>query len=145
MKWTEDDEKSAGSVETDSVYPFEIVSAEEKISKKDNPYINLTLNVFVGENTQTMYDIIMPQMPAKLKSFCETLGLMSQLQSRTLSVTDCGAGEGFIRTSKKKNKDGYAQIESYLVSDPTAGHPKTERNRPQPAAAGPHDDSDIPF
>lgn len=145
MKWTEDDEKVSGEIETDTVYPFEIIEAEEKVSQKNNPYINVKLNVFVGEDTRTMYDILMPQMPGKLRAFCETLGLMDQYTNRTLTVTDCGSGEGFIRTSKKKNKDGYAQVESYLANDPTKGS-KPQNRKPTVVPAGDSGvDDGIPF
>lgn len=126
MKWTEDDEKQTGGLEPEGIYPFEIVEAEEKISQNNNPYINLKLRVFSEGQDRTVYDVIMPQMPAKLRSFCEALGLMQQLKTRTLSVTDCGAGEGFVRMAKKLDKNDRVQVEAYLAHDPRGGSSQAE-------------------
>lgn len=148
MKWTEDDEKQAGAIEPEGIYPFEIVESEEKVSTNNNSYINVKLQVFVDDVTRTMYDNIMPQMPGKMRSFCETLGLERQLRERTLSATDCGAGEGFIRIAKKLNKDGYPQVEGYLAQDPRGASgakqddkPNGVKHRPANASVG----DDIPF
>lgn len=129
MKWTEDDEKQAGKLVPGEVYPFEIVEAEETVTTKGNPCINLKLLVFVEDVQRTLYDKLMPQLPEKLRSFCECFGLMEQYKSRSVSAVDCGAGEGWIRLSKKKWNDR-VQVEAYLGRDPRGGgKPEPEKQK----------------
>lgn len=150
MKWTEEDTEQAGEIQLDAVYPIEVVSAEERVSQKGNPMINLQLRVFVGEQERTMYDILMPQMFPKLRSFCETMGLIDKLKSQSLEATDCLMCEGFIRTAKKLSDKGYPQVYCYLAEDPT----NKSKAPPKAAAANvtqqrddaaEFDDPDIPF
>src|SRR6056297_3282553 len=143
MKWTRDDEKKPGELELGKSYPFEVVEAEERVSQRGNCYINLKLTVFVGDAQRTMYDNIMPQMPDKLRSFCEAMGLIDQYQSQSLSATDCQYGEGFLKIDERLDKNSRPQVKSYAPpkpAKPTALAGNTDR-RPKPAI--PTDDHEL--
>lgn len=118
MKWTDEDEKQPGAFEAKGVYPFEVVEAEEKVSKKGNPYINVKLLVFVEDTERTLYDILMPQMPQKLRTFCECTGLADKHKNKTLSADDCMHKQAYLRLTKKPDENGYYNVDHYLDRNP---------------------------
>ena len=146
MKWTEADERQAGEIEPGGVYAFEVIEAAEKVSQKGNPYINLKLRIFTDDGSErTAFDNIMPQIPEKMRSFCEVCGLMDEFDSRELEAFHCNRKEGFVRFGTKLYNDR-PQVESYLAKNPHAANaPPT---KPASVPAGPSalaDDPDIPF
>lgn len=118
MKWSDEDEKQPGQIEADGIYPFEVVEAEEKVSQKGNPYINIKMVLYVEDAERTQYDILIPQMPVKLRSFCEATGLEEKYKNKTLSADDCMHRQGYVRMGKKPDDKGYYKPDSYLAKMP---------------------------
>lgn len=152
MRWTDEDEKQPGQLEPEGVYPFEVVDAEEKISQKGNPYINVKLMLYIGDHEKTLFDILMPQMPDKLRSFCEVVGLSDNYQSKTLCADDCVHKQGYLRLTKKPNDRGYLQVDHYLDRSPpkAKGDEMEERSGvtnpgTDPIARMQESDDSIPF
>lgn len=118
MKWSDDDEKQPGQFEPEGVYPFEVVDSEERVSQKGNAYINVKLLVYVGDSERTLFDNLMPQMPQKLRTFCECTGMADKYKNKTLSADDCLHKQAYLRLTKKPNDKGYFEVDHYLDRSP---------------------------
>ena len=150
MRWDEDDEKQAGAFEAEGCYPFEVVESVEKVSKAGNPYINVKLLIYVDETERTMYDVLTPKMPDKMRAFCEVTGLEDKYRLRSLDAADCLHKQGFIRLGKKPDDRGFFKVETYLDRDPGVGTPPPKQEMRKPISKSSLDrmneeDPSIPF
>lgn len=71
------------------VYDFELIKAEDKVSKKGNEMIKATLKVFHGDTSSLVDDYLMEAMMGKLLHFCNEVGLSDLYQAGELHAADC--------------------------------------------------------
>jgi hypothetical protein len=113
MEWNDSSEKGH-SLEPGRTYEARVVEAEERISKKGNPYISLRFEVTLGNGKLIpQFDSIMPAFYPKLKSFCEAAGLTDKMSSRTLEDFHCVGRLVKVVISKQQNDNGYYEIADY--------------------------------
>lgn len=78
-------------------YDFEVLNAEDAVSKKGNPMIKLTLKIYdKNGNGRQMYDYLLEALAFKLKHFCEATGLDDKYKAGKLEASDCLAKSGKV-------------------------------------------------
>jgi hypothetical protein len=145
MKWEESDMQPPDAVEGGKTYDATVVSAEEKISQKGNPYINLKLAVYVTpDKPVTLYTAVMVAFPPKLKAFCLSAGLYKQWAAQELHYSECGNHSCRVVISKTKNEKGYFEIDTFEV--PSDAEAKIAKAKEELAAgAGSVVGDEVPF
>lgn len=141
MKWSEEDEPG---LKPGAKYPCEVIEAEERTSKKGNAYINLKIRVFEDENSFTMYDVLMPKMPMKLKAFCRACGLMEHYKAKNVAAEDCLGKTPLVELSKERDDNGYLKPFSYHENS-AYEEPINDKKPEGSDAEQAVDEKDIPF
>ncbi len=138
---------------TPGVYDFEIVKAEEKVSKKGNAMIELTLSVFPGDDSKPrqVRDWLVGSMELKLNRFCRSVGLEDAYRDGLLTAFACEGVSGKVKLTIDSSTDygdrngvkDYMPAEAAKVAEePEAAPPKkAEPMEAQLAATG----DEIPF
>jgi hypothetical protein len=147
-------------------YDFEVVKAEEKLSKSNNPMIALNLKVFVDGGTRFCNDWLMTTSAAmefKFRHFCEATGLLDRYDSGQISAQDIQGVAGKVKIAVKDDEQYGPQntVKDYIVPEvaavaaaaPVAAQTapaKEPAQRPNfavpaHARAKPMTDDDIPF
>jgi len=103
------------------VYPFEVIAANEEISKAGNEMIKMKINV-VGPNGQQahIYDYLMEKLAFKLRHFCEATGLLAKYEAGTLSELDCEGKAGFVKIKIDAANGSYSaknSVQDYVKPD----------------------------
>ena len=89
------------------VYPYEVMRAEAKQSKKGNDMIELELRVFTPDGKEkSLRDWLMAAMGFKLFHFCAYAGLSRQYEAGTLTSHDCEGKSGFLEVVIQEDKSG---------------------------------------
>lgn len=128
----------------EGIYPFEVLEAQEKKSKKGNDMIELKLRVFAGERTVQLLDWIMEAMSFKLYNFCDYTGLKQQYESGALRGTDCIGRTGYCKIIIQDDKTGeYPSRNS--VKDYVAKPANTIEIKAAAEKAKEKEDDSIPF
>lgn len=111
------------------VYDFEVMKAENKISKSGNEMIKITLRVFAPDgSTLLVDDYLMEAMQFKLLHFCECAGLMSKYEAGTLEAFDCEGVAGKVNLKQDPAKDNFQaknSVKDYVKPQGNQGAPKT--------------------
>jgi len=105
---TEAQMQAARLIPNDTECDFEVISAENKVSKAGNEMIALKLLVWHGEREVHVYDYLMPSMQFKLLHFCEAAGLTDRYASGNLSATDCQGKTGKVVIGMEDASGNYA-------------------------------------
>ena len=104
---------------TPGVYDFEVVSAEEKMSKAGNEMIALRLKVWDKDGKEHyIYDYLLEALAYKLKHFAECTGLLPAIESGSLSADDCEGKCGSVLIKIDKGDATYAEknsVKDYVV------------------------------
>ena len=88
-------------------YPFEVMKATAKQSKKGNDMIELELRIFAQDGKERgLRDWLMPAMGFKLFHFCAYAGLSQQYDAGTLTSHDCEGKTGFLELTIQEDKTG---------------------------------------
>lgn len=88
-------------------YDFEVIGAEEAVSKQGNDMIKLTLKVYDTDGTTTtVFDYLLASLEYKVKHFCDTTGLIAEYQSGALTVDMCLNKCGKCKLDIEKDKTG---------------------------------------
>jgi hypothetical protein len=128
----------------EGTYDFEVLSAEDTVSKKGNDMIKVNLGLYQGEAmTWKVFDFLLPSMPAKLRHFCDTTGLLAKYEAGTLGAADCKGRAGKVKIIIKPAKDGYGPQNG--VDDYVCRQAKPLTHDPKPPEAKAEADDDIPF
>jgi len=120
---TEAQMQAARLIPDDTECDFEVMTAENKVSKAGNEMIALKLCVWHGEREVHVYDYLMPSMQFKLLHFCEAAGLTDRYASGNLSATDCQSKTGKVVIGLEDASGNYAAkntVRDYL------GHRETK-------------------
>lgn len=71
-------------------YDFEVIKAEDKVSRNGNEMIKVELAVFRPNGSrQYVYDYLMEKMAFKLRHFCYAVGIGAQYEAGAVTATDC--------------------------------------------------------
>lgn len=131
------------------VYPFNVDTAEDAISKTSGkPMMKLQVRIYAEDGGEkVIFDYLMPSFARKLSEFCKLTGLEAAYKAGSLTAHDCVGRQGYVSVKITPAKDGYDpknEIGFYC--------PKPEKSLAgAPAgrlAAGPDklkEDDDIPF
>lgn len=118
-------------------YDFDIIGAEEAVSKSNNPMIKLTLRVYAQDgNTTQVYDYLLAALEYKLKHFCDATGLIAEYESGNLSADMClnRSGRAMFKIDKDKTGkyDDKNVVKDYVPGQhPTSGdHPYMKEDIP---------------
>lgn len=106
MKFTPktEEEIAAAGILMPGIYPFEVIKAEEKPSKKGNDMIELSLRIFNDQEEHLCRDWLLESMPHKLRHAAVTLGLEDQYEAGSLVAGDFFKKEGFVKVGIQKGK-----------------------------------------
>jgi hypothetical protein len=123
-------------------YDFNILAAEDTVSKSKNAMIKVKLGLYSGESIRWhIFDYLVPAMEAKLRHFCDSVGLLSQYEAGTLCAEDCKGRAGKVRIIIKSDKSGQFpdknEVKDYVLR---AAKPLT---KPEPKPVEEADD--VPF
>lgn len=130
-------------------YPFEVIKAEDKVSKTSgNEMLALQLKVYgEGERVATVFEYLMASNEQRLNQFCVMTGLQDKYESGELEAFDCEGRQGWVCIKIQPAKDGYdpKNIVSYYCPKPETTLAGAPAGR---LAATPKDldsDQEIPF
>jgi hypothetical protein len=105
--------KSKSEIDSDGLltpgeYDFEIVTAEDTISKSSgNEMIKLKVNVFdANGGKRTIFDYLMPSVAFKLRHAAEACGLEDEYESGNLEAFDFEGKTGRCKVNIQKDKSG---------------------------------------
>ena len=88
-------------------YPFEVMDAEDAVSKNGNEMIKATLRIFQPDGkTRLLIAYLMEAMPAQLFHFCTYSGLAVEYGNGTLKAADCIGKNGYCEIAIKEDKTG---------------------------------------
>lgn len=102
---------------------FEVMTAENKVSKSGNEMIAVKLRVWHGDSERHVYDYLMASMGFKLLHFCEATGLTNRYAEGALDATHCHgkAGRAVVKVEPASGNYGPKNvIKDYL------GHRETK-------------------
>ena len=75
-------------------YDFEVVKAEDAVSKKGNEMIKINLKVFRGEGYQFVTDYLMEALSYQLRNFFETVNMIEAYNAGTVQASDIVGAAG---------------------------------------------------
>ena len=157
-----EDELIRASLLEPGVYPFEVMTAEDRISKTGNEMIELKLNVFGDNQEAHVFDYLLEKMAFKLRHFAEATGLVADYERGALEALACINKMGYCKLGIDKGNGSFPPKNTVLdyLKPETSAAPSGKNgllealkpdapkptSRLAPAAAGdkPFDD-DIPF
>jgi len=123
-------------------YDFQVLEAQDTTSKSGNAMIKLKLGVFSGEAMRWhIFDYLVPQMEAKLRHFCDSVGLLAQYEAGTLSADYCRGRAGRCKLVIEEGEGSYPDknvVKDYVLR-------KAKPLSPPVQAPPPVEDQDIPF
>lgn len=125
-------------------YDFEVIGAEEQVSKAGNDMVKLSLHVFDANGAPCWVpDYLLDAMPGKLRHAAQAFGLMPDYEQGQMQASDMIGKTGRVKITIQKDKTGQFpdrnSVADYIV--PKDGAATSVRN---PAPAGNIDD-EIPF
>lgn len=109
--------KRAGLIAS-GTYDFEVVTAEEKTSKKGNPMIVVSLKVFVGGAERPMKDWLLEIFPKKFKHFLYGVGCSRMYDDGDLDPTALvgRTGKVVVGVEEQAGYNPKNVVEDYIVA-----------------------------
>jgi hypothetical protein len=136
------------------IYPFEIVEAEDTVSRAGNDMLKVKLKVFTPDGRERLVsDYLMEALEYKLAHFFESIGLYSKYAEGAVSAEDCWGRSGEVKIYTQIDKTGQydpkSSVADYILTAKQQAE-KQERKTAQakaPAKPGVEDgfDTDLPF
>ena len=154
MRFTPKTEKE---IVEDKLYPegtygFQIISADERVSKSGNDMIELKLQVYSNEGKFILVnDYLLESMMFKLLHACEACGLQSKYESGQLDAEDFIDKTGYLKLTIQKDKTGQYpdrnSVKDYVVSVDEVGAVKEKMAAAKKIYEPASDDmaDDLPF
>jgi len=129
-------------------YSFEVVEANDEISKSGNEMIKLMLNVWDYESGKStiVFDYLLEKMAYKLIHFCQVTKLMDKYSTGELRAFDCLGKKGSVdieTQEKRENPSGGFYPAKNIVKDYNVS--KVESFSPLPSSKVNNMDADVPF
>jgi hypothetical protein len=150
-----EDQLRASMLLPDGDYPFEVASAEDKISSSNNEMIALQLRVFKPDGaarTQRDWLVNSPSamMQMKIRHFARSCGLMDQYNAGTLDSLTCQGAAGVVKIRSKNDEQygpqnyvaDYVSESEEAEADPLPKGPTAAQTK---AANGVAESDDVPF
>lgn len=133
-------------------YAFEILEAENAVSKSGNDMIKLKVAIYNDDgNRRVAIDYLMEAISYKLRHACEACGLLEKYETGFLEAGDFIGKTGFLRLGVQKDKNGQYPdknaVNDYLKpgDEKALSHHNTAKgNGYQPQVSDPLGD-EIPF
>jgi hypothetical protein len=128
----------------EGIYNFQVLDAEDQVSKSGNEMIKLKLGVFVDGVMRVVFDYLLEALAFKLKHFTDVTGIPHKYTDGSILAGDCIGKKGHVHIMIVPAKDGYAAKSG--VKDYCQGiAPSTLQPLAQPATASDGFDTDLPF
>lgn len=90
------------------VYPFEVISATDEISKAGNEMIKIKLAVFGPEGSAVhVYDYLMEKLAYKLLHCAEVCGLLARYEGGELEAVEFVGRSGYVKLDVDNGGNGY--------------------------------------
>lgn len=86
-------------------YDFEVLTAEDTISKKGADMIKLKVKIFNDSGaTQTVFDYLLDAMPHKLRHAAEAFGLLDEYEAGGFDAIECEGKTGKCKIKVDKSE-----------------------------------------
>lgn len=149
-----EEEINAMSIVSPGIYNFEVIKAEHKTSKANNPMVELQLKIWDNQGRERVvfdYLVSIPSMMYKIRNFCKCIKIMDKYNYGSFNAQDCigklGKAEIIIQQGQAKEGGGRYQdknaVKDYISE--TQGELQTSFVPKQSEIAPPVFDEDIPF
>lgn len=117
-----EDQIAAENLLPAGIYPFEITSAVEQVSKSGNEMIKLGIKVWDAEGSERfVYDYLLESMAYKLRHCAYACGLGDKYEAGLLNADDFEFKTGSLKLGVKKDKSGQYpdanQVNDYIVPE----------------------------
>jgi len=104
------------------IYQFQVLNAEDCISKRGNEMIKLVIKVWDKDNHKPyiIYDYLLEAFPHKIKHFTDVTNLAHRYQSGVLCAEDCINNIGYAHVVISSGDGEYPDrnsIKDYVKSD----------------------------
>lgn len=87
------------------VYPFEVIIAENAVSKSGNEMIKIQLKIWDSEGSErTLYDYLLSAFLMKLKHFCDVSDLQDAYNLGSLTAENCTGKSGYVLIDIQEDK-----------------------------------------
>ncbi len=136
----------------DGIYDFEVLVAEDTISKSGNDMLKLKLKVWGNDSREVIvFDYLLEAMAFKLRHFAEETGLIAKYESGELHDYDCVGRSGkvnLIVQASQVGSNGNSYPPKNAVKDYVSNPNKVTNNGSLPHSKPVVDnslDADIPF
>ena len=147
---TEEEVKMA-QLAPEGEYDFDVLGAEDAVSKKSGAsMIKVKIGLYRDDGTirNHVFDYLLPTLEAKLRHFCDTVGLLSDYESGTLTAAACKGRSGRARIgvdNKDANFPPKNVVKDYVLrkAKPLNNDPAVNDAEAEAAAATPPDG--LPF
>ena len=97
---------------------FEIVRAEDLISKKNNPIFKLTFKVEVNNEVFWICDYLSEKIPWKIKNFMDAINILDNYTLGEITSEDCLGKKGRFRIVQEYSEVyGVQSVISYYMGD----------------------------
>lgn len=101
-------------------YDFDVLNAEDAISQSSgNEMIKIKIGIYIGDSIKHyVYDYLIGSMEAKLRHFCDTVGLLSAYESGSLNAEMCKGRSGRVKIiidDKDENYPPKNSVKDYIV------------------------------
>ena len=133
-----DDELAKADLIKDRTYPFDIIAAEEAISKKGAEMIKVKLKIYgEGDRYAFINDYLLDAFPKKINHLCKQLGLVQQYMDGELKSEMLVGKSGYVKIAIREAKGDFGPQNSVVDY---VGKPSEEEKQ-----EGMKDDTKIPF
>jgi len=101
-------------------YDFDVLFAEDTVSKSSGkPMIHIKIGLYVEDAVKNRVDdYLMESMGAKLRHFCDTVGLLAEYESGTLTAEMCKGRSGRVRIIVDDKDEAYPPknaVRDYII------------------------------
>ena len=142
---TEEEIKKANLLENGD-YDFDVLVAEDAISSKGNEMIKVVVGIYVGSNIGSrVFDYLLPSMEAKLRHFCDTVGLLKEYQAGNLAASMCEGRSGKCRIIIQEDKTGQYGPKNVVKDYICRSAKPLGVNKPENKIHDLNEDSEVPF
>lgn len=102
-----DKDLKQGDLIPKGIYNFQVINAEEAISKSGNDMIKLQIKIWMEDGRERIvFDYLLEALEYKLGHFAEVTGLMDQYNSKLLTAHDCLNKTGSLKIGVQSDKNG---------------------------------------
>ena len=112
----------------DGEYNFEVVTAEDTISKFNDgeEQIQLNLRIFHDGGVIFLNQWLSPSKTWKIKQFSQSVGLVKEFEAGKLTAVHCEDKSGLLKIGNYEDKSGTVRnsVFKYLESETTEGEVK---------------------